>query len=89
MYYLRYLLILISHVDTNIVEDFCVWLMENDGMSTIEEIRRITDYKPLSSLVLPNSWDKTLPGEVNIFLWRISYDQFPRHFNLSPHRMNI
>ncbi|GJY24557.1 hypothetical protein Tco_0398215 [Tanacetum coccineum] len=53
--YLRDMLLKISLVNTNAIEDSCVWTIANGGVFTIGETRCIIDTKLLPSLVPSNS----------------------------------
>nr|GEY19166.1 hypothetical protein [Tanacetum cinerariifolium] len=67
--YLRNMLLEISQVDLNTVDDHCIWTMAKDGILFVGESRQIIDSKLLPSLVPSTSWDKTLMRKL-IFSFR-------------------
>ncbi|GJZ15101.1 RNA-directed DNA polymerase, eukaryota [Tanacetum coccineum] len=87
--YLMDMLLEISQVDLNAIDDHYVWTMAKDGIFSVEESRRIIDSKLLPSLVPYTSWDKTLPHKVNIFIWRLALDRLPHSWNLSARGIDI
>nr|GEY19908.1 RNA-directed DNA polymerase, eukaryota [Tanacetum cinerariifolium] len=66
--YMRDMLLEISQVDLNAVDDHCVWTMAKDDIFSVGESRRIIDSKLLPSLVPSTSLDNTLSRKVNIFI---------------------
>ncbi|GJU43488.1 RNA-directed DNA polymerase, eukaryota [Tanacetum coccineum] len=83
------MLLKISQVYLNAVDDHCVWTMAKDDIFSVGESRRIIDSKLLPSLVPSTSWDKTLPRKVNIFIWRLDLDWLPHRWNLSARGIDI
>ncbi|GJR53434.1 RNA-directed DNA polymerase, eukaryota, reverse transcriptase zinc-binding domain protein [Tanacetum coccineum] len=78
--YFRDMLIEISHVDTNSVEDSCRWTIVSNCLFG-ETCHRI-DAQLLPSLATSTTWDKTHLRKVNIFMWRLILDQLPHRLNL-------
>nr|GEX23007.1 ribonuclease H-like domain-containing protein [Tanacetum cinerariifolium] len=87
--YLRDMILKISQVDLNAVDDHCVWTMAKDGILSVGESRRIIDFKLLPSLVPSTSWDKKLSRKVNIFIWRLVVDRLPHRWNVSAWGIDI
>ncbi|GJT51648.1 putative RNA-directed DNA polymerase, eukaryota, reverse transcriptase zinc-binding domain protein, partial [Tanacetum coccineum] len=52
-------------------------------------IRRGIDSKLLPSMLSATTWEKNLPRNVNIFLWRMSLDRLPHRLNLSARGIDI
>ncbi|GKA55918.1 ribonuclease H-like domain-containing protein [Tanacetum coccineum] len=71
------------------VEDTCVWSLGTDGTFSVKDARCIIDSKILPSLALLTVWDKNIPRNVNIFIWRLILDRLPHKLNLSAHSMDI
>ncbi|GJY20232.1 RNA-directed DNA polymerase, eukaryota, reverse transcriptase zinc-binding domain protein, partial [Tanacetum coccineum] len=40
-------------------------------------------------LLMPTTWDKSIPRKVNVFMWRLSLDRLPHRLNLSSRGMDI
>nr|GEV18451.1 hypothetical protein [Tanacetum cinerariifolium] len=53
------------------------------------DARCLIDAKLPPSSTTPTSWDKVLPGKVNIFLWRAPLDRLPNRLNLSSRGLDI
>ncbi|GKC67194.1 RNA-directed DNA polymerase, eukaryota [Tanacetum coccineum] len=87
--YLRDMLLEISQVDLNAVDNHCVWTMAKDDNFSVRESRRIIDSKLLPSLVPSTSWDRKLMRKVNIFIWRLALDRLPHRWNLSARGIDI
>ncbi|GJT34626.1 RNA-directed DNA polymerase, eukaryota, reverse transcriptase zinc-binding domain protein [Tanacetum coccineum] len=87
--YFRDLLIEISRVDIFMVEDTCIWSLAKDNIFSVKEARRVIDDNILPFLATSTSWDKTLPRNVNIFMWRFMLDQLPHRLNLSSRGIDI
>ena len=83
------LLLEISLVDTNAVEDSCVWAMASNVIFFVGETRRFIDSKLLPSLVPSTTLDKTFPRKVNIFIWRLALDRLLHRLNLSARGIDI
>ena len=71
MAYLRDLLLEISHIDTNVVEDSCVWMLAKDGVFSVRETSRLIDSMILHALDHSITWDKTLRANLFIIIFYI------------------
>ncbi|GJT40784.1 RNA-directed DNA polymerase, eukaryota, reverse transcriptase zinc-binding domain protein [Tanacetum coccineum] len=78
----------VGEAPLSISEDTCVWNLGPNGTFTVKDARNIIDQKTLHSLP-STSWDKIIPREVNIFMWRLSLDRLPHRLNLSLRGMDI
>ncbi|GJT66456.1 RNA-directed DNA polymerase, eukaryota [Tanacetum coccineum] len=79
----------IGPVEVGEDRDSCSWSLSNDGSFTINSLRRHLDDCLLPSLAKNTRWCKIIPRKVNIFMWRLSLDKLPRHFNLSSRGLDI
>ncbi|GKC56950.1 RNA-directed DNA polymerase, eukaryota [Tanacetum coccineum] len=78
-----------GQVNIEVSEDTCVWSLGPKGTFTVKDARTIIDQKTLPSLAPSNTWDKTIPRKVNIFMWKLSLDRLPHRLNLSLRGMDI
>ncbi|GJV42344.1 RNA-directed DNA polymerase, eukaryota, reverse transcriptase zinc-binding domain protein [Tanacetum coccineum] len=69
--------------------DVCYWSMANDGMFSVTSTRHIIDSHLLPALDMPTQWDKCIPRNVNIFMWRFMLDRLPHRLNLSSRGIDI
>ncbi|GKD61196.1 ribonuclease H-like domain-containing protein [Tanacetum coccineum] len=83
------LLFEISSEEINEVEDTDVWSLGTDETFSVNDARCIIDSKILPSLAPLSVWDKNIPRNVNIFIWRLILDFLPHKLNLSSRSMDI
>ncbi|GKC72396.1 RNA-directed DNA polymerase, eukaryota, partial [Tanacetum coccineum] len=79
----------ISYAEINEGEDTCVWSLGTDGTFSVKDARCNIDSNILPSLAPSTVWDKNIPREVNIFIWRLILDHLPHKLNLSSRGIDI
>nr|GFB10422.1 RNA-directed DNA polymerase, eukaryota [Tanacetum cinerariifolium]GFB10466.1 RNA-directed DNA polymerase, eukaryota [Tanacetum cinerariifolium] len=65
------------------------WELGNDVTFMVKETREHINDNILPTRDAPNSWCKSIPRKMNIFLWRLRPDRLPTRLNLSKRGLDI
>ncbi|XP_071739127.1 uncharacterized protein [Rutidosis leptorrhynchoides] len=70
-------------------DDYWTFSISSDGLFSVKVARDYIDHIMLPSSSVATIWFKFIPRKVNIFLWRLSRDALPLHWNLSAKGIDI
>ncbi|GKD50699.1 RNA-directed DNA polymerase, eukaryota [Tanacetum coccineum] len=79
---LEYLRSLMDNITLNDVDDIWIWSL-GKSLFTVKDTHVHIDQISLPDAHYATRWNRFLPKNVNIFIWRVLHDRLPTRWNLS------
>ncbi|XP_071714834.1 uncharacterized protein [Rutidosis leptorrhynchoides] len=79
----------LQNVELSTQDDTIYWILNPSGGFSVSDTRKWINNAILPSLHPSTRWNKVLPIEVKIFLWRLALDRLLTRLNLVNHGVEI